>query len=433
MMAYTSAGNIFLANGDGTEPRKLLTMKTLVTDMAWSPDGKRLRFGTSDFPQNGVAGTEIGPHLLWEVAADGSNPHRVLPGWHNPPDECCGKWSADGKYFIFQSQGQIWALSQKPGILRPDVQPVQLTSSPMSLHSPIFSKDGKKLFVVGQTYRGELERFDLKSHLFTPFLSNTSAEFLAFSKDGQWVAFVSYPEGTLWKSKADGSERVQLTFPPVHAVLPRWSPDSKTILFFDFPLSSTRPGRTYVISSDGGTPRELMPNDTHNQQDPTWSADGSKVAYAGDANDASVSDGAPAIHIYDLQTQKITSLPDSHGLFSPRWSPDGQTIAALTSDSSSLRLFDFKTLKWTDIAKGSFGWPTWSNDGKYIYVLDGTGKGAVLRIEIKDHRVERVLDLKNFVATGQGGGSLSLAPDDSPLLLRDTGTQDVYALDWIAP
>jgi serine/threonine protein kinase len=433
MTAYTNGGNIFLANGDGTEPRKLLTMKTLVTDMAWSPDGKRLRFGTSDFPQNGVAGTEIGPHLLWEVAADGSNPHRLLPGWHNPPDECCGKWSIDGKYFIFQSQGQIWALAQEPRLLHPNAQPVQLTASPMSLHSPIPSKDGKKLFVVGQTYRGELERYDSKSHIFEPFLYGISAEFLSFSKDGQWITYVSYPEGALWKSKVDGSGRVQLVFPPLHAVLPRWSPDGKTIAFFDFPQSSTQPGRIYVIAADGGTPRELIPNDPHNQQDPSWSADGSKIAYAGDANDAAVSDGAPAIHIYDLQTKNITSLPNSHGLFSPRWAPDGQTIAALTSDSSSLRLFDFKAQKWTDIAKGSFGWPTWSNDGKYIYVLDGTGKGAVLRIGVKDHQVERVVDLKNFVATGQGGGSVSLAPDDSALLLRDTGTQDVYSLDWITP
>ena len=433
MLAYTSAGNIFLANSDGTEPRKLFSTKSLVTDMVWTADGKRLRLGTSDFPQNGVAGTGIGPRLLWEVAADGSNPHRLLAGWHNPPDECCGKWSADGKYFIFQSQGQIWALPQESGFLHSTPPPTQLTSSPMSLHSPMPSKDGKKLFVVGQTYRGELERYDLKAHVFAPFLYGISAEFIAFSKDGQWVTYVSYPEGALWKSRANGSERVQLTFPPVHAVLPRWSPDGKTIIFFDFPQSSTRPGRIYVISSDGGTPRELIPNDTHNQQDPTWSADGNKIAYAGDANDAAVSDGAPAIRIYDLQSKQVTSLSQSHRLFSPRWSPDGLYIAALTSDSSTLRLFDLKTQKWAEIAKGSFGWPTWSNDGKYIYVLDGTGKGAVLKIGIKDHQVERVVDLKNFVLTGQGGGSLSLAPDDSLLLLRDTGTQDVYSLDWITP
>ncbi len=433
MMAYTSAGNILLANADGTEPRKLLSTKSLVTDMSWSPDGKRLRFGTSDFPQNGVPGTEIGPHLLWEVAADGSNPHQLLAGWHNPPDECCGKWSADGKYFIFQSQGQIWSLGRELGLFHSNTQPVQLTSSPMSLHSPMPSRDGKKLFVVGQTYRGELEGYNFKSHIFEPFLYGISAEFLTFSNDGQWVAYVSYPESALWKSRTDGSGRVQLTFPPMHAVLPRWSPDGKSIVFFDFPQSSTEPGRIYAISSDGGTPRELIPNDPHNQQDPTWSADGQKIAYAGDANDASVSAAVPAIHIYDLQTGQISPLPDSHGLFSPRWSPDGQYVAAMKSDSSSLQLFDLKTQKWTKLASGSFGWPTWSNDSKSIYVLDGTGKGAVLKIGINDHKVERVVDLKNFVATGQGGGSLSLAPDGSPLLLRDTGTQDVYAMDWITP
>ena len=55
----------------------------------------------------------------------------------------------------------------------------------MSLYSPIPGKDGKKLFVVGRTYRGELTRYDAKSGQFSPYLSGISAEYLDFSKDGQ--------------------------------------------------------------------------------------------------------------------------------------------------------------------------------------------------------------------------------------------------------
>lgn len=90
---------------------------------------------------------------------------------------------------------------------------------------PFPSKDGKQLFVVGRTSRGELVRYDAKTSQFAPFLSGISAEHVAFSKDGQPVAYVTYPEGILWRSKPDGSERLQLTYPPLYAVHPRWSPD----------------------------------------------------------------------------------------------------------------------------------------------------------------------------------------------------------------
>jgi len=39
-------------------------------------------------------------------------------------------------------------------------------------------------------------------------------------KDGQWVAYASYPEGSLWRSKVDGTERLQLTFPPMAILWP---------------------------------------------------------------------------------------------------------------------------------------------------------------------------------------------------------------------
>jgi eukaryotic-like serine/threonine-protein kinase len=101
--------------------------------------------------------------------------------------------------------------------------------------------------------------------------------------------------------------------------------------------------------------------------------------------------------------------------------------------SGDLVLFDFQMQTWTELAKGVFGYPNWSNDGQYVYVLDSRGKGAVLRIRISDHTVQQVVDLKNFISVGSYGTSSALTSDDSPVLLRDAGTQDVYALDWEAP
>src|SRR5438045_9661732 len=95
-----------------------------------------------------------------------------------------------------------------------DSQPVRLTTGPMTFSSPLPSKDGKKLFVVGALARGELARYDTKSAEFVPFLSGISADSLSFSKDGQWVAYGSFPEGTFWRSKSDGSQRRQLTYRP---------------------------------------------------------------------------------------------------------------------------------------------------------------------------------------------------------------------------
>ena len=85
------------------------------------------------------------------------------------------------------------------------------------------------------------------------------------------------------------------------------------------------------------------------------------------------------------------------------------------------------------MASGSLAWLNWSHDGKYVYLLDNKGKDAVVRIRVSDHKIEQVVDLKDFVSAGKYGGALALAPDDSPLLLRDAGTQDVYSVDWQAP
>ena len=418
-LVYADGSELFLARSDGTESRKLVSLTGRGFYPAWSPAGKTLRFTIIDY--------KTSAHSLWEVSVEGTNLHPLFSGWHNPPDECCGKWTADGKYFVFQSMGQIWALSEKGTVLHGITgRPMQLTSSPLGLFTPLPSRDGKKLFVVGRTSRGELERGDPKSGRFTPFLSGISAEDVAFSKDGQWVAYVSYPQGILWRSKRDGSGKVQLSAPPLLAALPRWSPDGKRIAFFDGTPGNQQ--KIYLVSADGGSPQQLLADDPEAQVNPDWSPDGNKIVFSGVAGDNN-----STVRVLDLNTHKVSALPDSRGLFGARWSPDSKYIVAMPSDSLSLVLFDFQTQKWSQLAKVRAAFLNWSKDGQYVFFLRWLDNPAVMRIGISDREVEQVSDLANLPTTGNVGPWLGLDPDDSPLLLKDIGTQDVYALDWEEP
>ena len=419
MMVYADGHDLFLAKSDGNEPHKIASAPDKIFDLTWSPDGKVIRFR--------VGGLVITLGSLWQVAVDGTNLHQLLPGWHNPPSECCGKWTADGKYFVFQSQPGIWALAEKGNwFSKASGQPFQVTSGPMTFFSPVPSKDGKKLFVVGALARGELARYDTKSAEFIPFLSGISADSVSFSNDGQWVAYSTYPEATLWKSKLDGSQRIQLSYPPLAALLPRWSPDGKQIVFYA--ILPTNKVKLYTVATDGGTPRELIPEDLQDEFDPTWSPDGTRIAFGGPSADRNSS-----IRILDFKTHQVSPVPGSNGLYSPRWSPDGRYLAALPYDSNSLMLFDFASQKWEEIAKITLGFPNWSKSSDYVYFLHEQDQPSVMRVRISDRKLERVADLKDFRQAGFYTIWLGMAPDDSPLLLRDTGTQEIYALDWQTP
>jgi len=419
-IVYADGHDLWLIKSDGSESHKLFTAPNQTFEPVWSPDGTVIRFR--------VGGAFTTRGMLWQVSVNGTDPHPLLPAWHTPPNECCGQWTPDGKYFVFQSEANIWARAEKGNLLgKADTQPVQLTSGPMSFFSPLFSKDGKKLFVVGALSRGELARYDTKSAAFVPFLSGISADSVSFSRDGKWVTYVSFPEGTLWRSKSDGSQRIQLTYPPLSVRLPSWSPDGQQIVFYAFSSGPEKP-KLYTVSADGGTPRELIPENSPEEWDTTWSSDGSKIAFG-----SGPADPASAVRILDVKTNQISTLPDSKGLFSPRWSPDGRYIVAMPFESRSLMLFDFSTQKWDEIAKITCGFPNWSKNSDYVYVLHEENDPAVMRVRLRDHKVERVADLKNFRQAGFYHDWLSLAPDDSPVLLRDTGTQEIYALDWQVP
>jgi Tol biopolymer transport system component/DNA-binding winged helix-turn-helix (wHTH) protein len=423
-IVYTHGHDLYLCNREGGQARKLASILHYPLWPRWSPKNDVVRFTEYDLETNATS--------LWEVSVDGTHLSRLLPGRNESPQECCGNWTSDGKFYFFQSDGNIWAINEKDSFWRRANgrgKAQQLTFGPLALTNLAAGPDGKKLFVVGQERRAELVRYDSQSHEFVGYLSGISGGQLDFSRDGKWIAYVVYPGETLWRCRVDGSERQQLTHGPLRVALPHWSPDGQRIA-----IMAAEPGKRwklFLVSASGEALRDAMP-ELSNVGDPSWSADGSKLAFGFLAVDAS--SPPSAIQLLDLASNKISSIQGSEGMFSPRWSPNGRYLVAISADSERLMLFDWATRKWSTLSNQTIGYPTWSRDSKFVYFDDTsfTAEPAFYRVRISDRRLETVMGLKKirqFSTEWPFGAWTGLAPDDSPLLQRDIGTQEIYALD----
>jgi DNA-binding winged helix-turn-helix (wHTH) protein/Tol biopolymer transport system component len=426
-VAYsTSNGDIHVMRSDGTDARVLGTVPYQTTSamferISWSPDGKTIRFDRNN--------------RIYEVSLKGSGPRLFLSGWRPESWQCCGRWAADGKFFLFLEWDhpvrtyplippyQIWALDERRKLFRPrGAEPFPLTAGPTRWARPVPARNGEEIFARGINLDGRLERVDAQSHEVQPYLGGISAEGVSFSPDGKFVAYVTYPEGILWRANRDGSNRTQLTDPPVYPALPSWSPDGTQILFETGDPGGGRD--SYIVSSTGGAPQLILPGFEYSVGDPFWSPDGHRIVF--DSWNLGGEVPKQITQILDVASHQLTTLPGEN--WSARWSPQGRFLAGLTNDSSDLTLFDFKTGRWSVIQKGRVDFPTWSHDGQYIYFLRMTGDAGIYRIRLAGGRAERIVDLKGFQYTGYFGFWMGLDPEDNPLLLRDVGGDDIYAL-----
>jgi DNA-binding winged helix-turn-helix (wHTH) protein/Tol biopolymer transport system component len=431
-IVYSQDDGIYLVESDGTNPHKLADLRGAGTSgFSWSKDGRVLRFAMPSANADSSA--------IWEVHADGTQLHPLLPGWNQPAGECCGTWSPDGEYFFFQSNkggsDNIWALREQDGLFSHHrVEPVRLTAGPNGFGLPLAAWNSRSIFAYGLNGKTELMRYDLKSHQFSPLFSALAIDSLGYSRDGNWLAYRTEPDFTLGRMRPDGTQRLALAPSSLGGYSPSWSPDDKQIAFIGLPKD--RIWRVFVVSSDGGTPRELYPEERA-QRDPAWSPDGRFIAFAREGQSSPPESLSFSIWTLDLSTSQIVLLPGSEGMRAPAWSPDGRFIAAVAENYHKVMLFDSRERRWTQLAEASFvyGVPRWSRDGTCVYYQDSLASGQpVYCAQPSDRKQKVVVTFEQFLqGSAQRAGFLCLAPDGSVIVLLARNYSDVYALDLDLP
>jgi Tol biopolymer transport system component len=385
--------------------------------------------------------TITGPlYSVWECSADGSGMHRFPPArpWAETARGALGAgWTPDGKYYLFQSRDEhgtgFWAVREARDVVHPfDPRPFAIYTTATDAGVLVPSTDGKKLFFAQSHDTRDLVSYDAKRNQFLPFFGGSPVRGVAFSNDGQWVAYEEIPEGVLWCSRADGSKRLQLTSPPMRISEPHWSMDGRHIAFTGTLKNDDDDARVYVVRPDGGSV-EPIPLGAFHSSSPSWSGD----SLMSNCWRAGARAETLAVCVMDWKTGKTSVVPGTRELLRPAWSPDGRYVAALRESGTQVVLFDMHSHEWAPLADhANYGIPFWTRDGHFFYfqeVLGGTDQ-PIFRVNVATRAVEQTMSSRQIPQSGFSGYMLTgLTPGDAPIatVLRRNG--DLFALEVDLP
>jgi hypothetical protein len=417
---------LVLAQADGSRPRVLTAVPGQPGDwghVEWSPDGRRIRFGA-----RGKGQTET---WIWETSATGDTPRPLWPGWR-------GAWTADGRYYVFEH----WSATAKRSDLfwvreaswppwhRPRPEP--LTTGPLNFSAVGPRPGGGGLIAVGTDRRGELLRFDAVKRQFVQHLGGPSAYSVDYSRDGQWLAWTTWPEGTLWRSRADGSEKLQLTPTGVWAGLPRWSPDGKHIAFTG-EASAGAPKTISLVSAAGGAAEGLVPAEPGlDTWDVCWLPDGHTLVYS------YLQFERRGLFRVDTGTRRISPWPGAERLAFPKCSAEGRIFAlervpSRSASSRDSRIFLPERGTWEPVVVPGFVYANWTRDGQALLGFNPEA-GRIERFSLLSHRSEALVDRPGVPLVSQEAAAwMGVDATDAPLVTRDATTVDLYTIDWAAP
>jgi eukaryotic-like serine/threonine-protein kinase len=271
-LAFTRRSNndtddIYLVPASGGEPSRLTSDNSVITGLAWTPDGRELIYSSN----------RSGAPYLWRIPASGGTPERVPAGEGNPSTLTLAPQGRLLAYTSARSDTNIWRLEARGAKGAGGGPPVKLISSTRTDTSPQYSADGKKI-AFSSSRTGHLE---------------------------------------IWVCDSDGANPVQLTsFGGPHVGSPRWSPDGRHIAF-----DSTAEGHRdiYVVGAAGGRPRRLTAEPSADVR-PSWSRDGRFVYFASDRGGEwqvwkAPAEGGPAVQVTKQGGREAFESPDGRFVY----------------------------------------------------------------------------------------------------------------------
>lgn len=411
--------DLYLANADMSDERKVFS--TDATSLYWlrfSPDGKRVRFTV--FVDH-FAGS------IWEYSLERDQSYPILPDW-DAKYACCGSWTPNGKYFVYEATReagpQIWAIKNMPDGSPDPEGPFQLTSQTLDFKRPTISEDGKTIYVIGWQLRGEVVERAPGDQEFHPIdgLKSMSVEQIDYSSDGEWAAFVSYPEGHLWQKKFAGKSATQLTFATMRVANPEISPDGETIAFEGWEPGKQK--KIFIIPRDGGDATVISNPEVHSWA-ASWSPDGTTLMFSEDAETSPT--------IYDLLIGVVKAYGGAEPIYGAKWAPDGSKVVGRSN--KNLVVYDFDKGEHQIVVENTTPYSRyWAADSKHIYLVDSWMKGierSVYRLRIDDKTIEKILQVgRERAAWGTNAIWVGVTPEGVVMYLRDHSIHNIYALEW---
>jgi DNA-binding winged helix-turn-helix (wHTH) protein/dipeptidyl aminopeptidase/acylaminoacyl peptidase len=415
---YANGTDLYLTHLSRQQPARYASLPGRAFWLRWNPNAKLLRFTILDPLTHTVS--------LWQITTSDRTPHRLLAGFNQPSGECCGVWTADGRSFVFESSiggnNNLWKLAGDS-----TSHPIRLTDGPLEFESPVAAHSGSRIFFIGADSRSELESVEPNGDLIPVQGFLSTAVRVDYTRDGKWVCWTD-TSSHLWRARSDGTEILQVTPDNFNAFLARWSPDGSHIAVMA--REAGKVWKIYITSANGGDPQPVL-QETRNAADPSWSPDGKSIVFGRTNDEMGEDNPARTLIVVHLPDNAVQQIPGSNGLFSPRWSPDGKYIAALTLDQTQVRLYTVATQSWTTLSVPSGADPVWSSDSRYLFLHASLDPSQPIdRVSIPDGHVDQIVrladsrqhDAVDFVFGG-------LSRDNRPLIRARVFTGNFYSLD----